>query len=66
MLLRHSAQQYVVLCLFETYVGDDMAHARLKSQTYPVTFPIAKKSNVNGNDANEVFKWLKSKPSASY
>lgn len=29
------------------------------SQTYPVTFPIAKKTNVNGSDANEVFKWLK-------
>ncbi|KAK9894533.1 glutathione peroxidase [Cystobasidium minutum MCA 4210] len=39
--------------------GSDEAIATFCSATYPVTFPIAKKSNVNGNDANEVFKWLK-------
>lgn len=39
--------------------GSDEAIATFCSATYPVTFPIAKKSNVNGSDANEVFKWLK-------
>ena len=31
------------------------------SLNYGVTFPIMKKINVNGNDADPLYKWLKSK-----
>jgi glutathione peroxidase-family protein len=31
------------------------------TRNHGVTFPLMKKSNVNGDETNEVYKWLKSK-----
>lgn len=39
--------------------GDDAAIAQFCELNHGVTFPLMKKSDVNGDDANEVFKWLK-------
>lgn len=43
--------------------GDDDQVASFCKATYDVSFPIMKKSDVNGNDANEVYNWMKSQKS---
>ena len=41
--------------------GSDDQTQEFCSLNYGVTFPIMKKINVNGNDADPLYKWLKSK-----
>ena len=41
--------------------GSDNQTQEFCSLNYGVTFPIMKKINVNGNDADPLYKWLKSK-----
>ena len=41
--------------------GSDNQTQEFCSLNYGVTFPILKKINVNGNDADPLYKWLKSK-----
>lgn len=41
--------------------GSDDHTQEFCSLNYGVTFPIMKKINVNGNDADPLYKWLKSK-----
>lgn len=41
--------------------GSDDQTQEFCSLNYGVTFPILKKINVNGNDADPLYKWLKSK-----
>ena len=41
--------------------GSDNQTQEFCSLNYGVTFPIMKKINVNGNDADQLYKWLKSK-----
>lgn len=43
--------------------GDDEAISEFCERNHGVTFPLMKKSDVNGDDANEVFKWLKGEKS---
>ncbi|PBL03544.1 glutathione peroxidase [Armillaria gallica] len=38
---------------------DDEAIGEFCSRNHGVTFPLMKKSDVNGDNTNEVFKWLK-------
>ena len=40
--------------------GDDKAIATFCEVNHGVTFPLMAKSNVNGDNANEVYKYLKS------
>ncbi|EPQ52817.1 glutathione peroxidase [Gloeophyllum trabeum ATCC 11539] len=40
--------------------GDDKAISEFCTLNHGVTFPLMKKSDVNGDNTNEVFKWLKS------
>ncbi|TFK45845.1 glutathione peroxidase [Heliocybe sulcata] len=40
--------------------GDDNAIAEFCTLNHGVSFPLMKKSDVNGDNTNEVFKWLKS------
>ena len=39
---------------------DDAGIAEFCTLNHGVTFPLMKKSEVNGDNTNEVFKWLKS------
>lgn len=39
---------------------DDAAIGEFCQVNHGVTFPLMKKSDVNGDNTNEVFKWLKS------
>ena len=41
--------------------GSDDQTQEFCSLNYGVTFPVMKKINVNGNDADPLYKWLKSK-----
>ena len=40
--------------------GDDEKIAEFCTLNHGVTFPLMKKSDVNGDGTNEVYKWLKS------
>ncbi|KAH9838285.1 glutathione peroxidase [Rhodofomes roseus] len=40
--------------------GDDEKIAEFCTLNHGVSFPLVKKSDVNGDNTNEVFKWLKS------
>ena len=40
--------------------GDDEKIAEFCTLNHGVTFPLMKKSDVNGDNTNEVYKWLKS------
>jgi hypothetical protein len=43
--------------------GDDAAISEFCTLNHGVTFPLMKKSDVNGDSTNEVFKWLKNEKS---
>jgi len=43
--------------------GDDEAIQEYCTVNHGVTFPLMKKSDVNGDNTNEVFKWLKNEKS---
>jgi len=43
--------------------GDDEEIATFCVVNHGVTFPLMKKSDVNGDDTNEVYKWLKAEKS---
>jgi len=43
--------------------GDDKAVAEFCTLNHGVSFPLMKKSDVNGDNTNEVFKWLKNEKS---
>lgn len=43
--------------------GDDAKISEFCTNTYNVSFPVAKKTNVNGSDAHPVYNWLKSQKS---
>jgi glutathione peroxidase len=40
--------------------GDDAGISQFCTLNYGVTFPMMVKSDVNGDNTNEVYKWLKS------
>lgn len=40
--------------------GDDEKISEFCTLNHGVTFPLMKKSDVNGDNTNEVYKWLKS------
>jgi glutathione peroxidase-family protein len=40
--------------------GDDQGIAEFCTLNHGVTFPLMKKSDVNGDSTNEVYRWLKS------
>ena len=42
---------------------DDAAIGQFCERNHGVTFPLMKKSDVNGDSSNEVYKWLKSQKS---
>jgi len=42
---------------------DDQGIAEFCTLNHGVTFPLMKKSDVNGDNTNEVYKWLKSEKS---
>merc|ERR1712093_298310 len=46
--------------------GSDESIATFCSKNYGVSFPVVKKSNVNGSDANPVYKWLKDQKSGLF
>jgi len=43
--------------------GDDATIAQFCKNTYDVTFPVTKKTNVNGSDAHPIYNWLKAQKS---
>ncbi|EIN09702.1 glutathione peroxidase [Punctularia strigosozonata HHB-11173 SS5] len=43
--------------------GDDAAISQFCTLNHGVTFPLMKKSDVNGDNTNEVYKWLKGQKS---
>ncbi|KII85189.1 hypothetical protein PLICRDRAFT_31959 [Plicaturopsis crispa FD-325 SS-3] len=43
--------------------GDDNAISEFCTLNHGVTFPLMKKSDVNGDNTNEVYKWLKAEKS---
>ncbi|KAG6855774.1 glutathione peroxidase gpx1 [Tephrocybe sp. NHM501043] len=43
--------------------GDDAGIAEFCTRNHGVTFPLMKKSEVNGDNTNEVYQWLKSEKS---
>jgi len=49
---------------FHQEAGDDNDIAQFCTLNHGVTFPLLKKSDVNGDNTNEVFKWLKSQKSS--
>ena len=46
--------------------GDDAGIAQFCTLNYGVTFPLMKKSDVNGDNTNEVYKWLKAEQSGLF
>ena len=45
---------------------DDDGIAEFCTLNHGVTFPLMKKSDVNGDNTNEVYKWLKSEKSGIF
>ena len=66
LLLRRSILKLILFLFLSKFLqepGSDEEIQNFCSLNYGVTFPLMKKSDVNGDNTNEVYKWLKNEKS---